>query len=63
MKEELDNIKKNYLNKFDEIKKNHQKIVKDLSEERDKLNKMIEEIKLKHVNEVNNSNNTFNEKF
>ncbi len=62
MKEELDNIKKNYLNKFDEIKKNHQKIVKDLSEERDKLNKTIEEIKLKHVNEVNNSNNTFNEK-
>ena len=62
MKEEIEEIKKNYLAKFDEIKDNNQKIVKNLTNEKDKLTKMIEELKSKHATELNNNINTSNEK-
>ena len=45
MKEEIEELNKNYLIKFDEVKKNNQKVVLNLNEEKDKLNKLIEELK------------------
>ena len=55
MKEEIEELKKNYLNKFEEIKKNNQKVVININEKKDKLNKTIKKLKSKHAKELNNN--------